>query len=452
MRTSFVGAGILTPDELEEYSARARQSKEALWEILLREGKITESWLADAFAQRQRIPLVVPSTLSIDPEAVHRIPESLARIRQCIPYALAGRALKVVFVDPSDLSSIQAIEFYTGSRVEPAVALRSQVLEAIDANYSRTQAVDIIDQASDQPDFQIFPVSNEVDLDEISSLRAAELPPIVKLVNLVITEALRVKASDIHIEPSQQDLRIRLRVDGVLRDFLQAPAWLHPGLSSRLKVLSKVDITEKRVPQDGRFKVRFQSRVTDLRLSTLPTQFGEKVVMRVLGSNEGIPQPDRLGIPVAELPAILEAVRQPQGMIIVTGPTGSGKTTTLYSLLNYNRSPGVNVVTVEDPIEYQLEGANQVQINPKAGLTFAASLRSILRQDPERHPGGGDPRPRNGGNCVPCRHDRASGSDHAAHQQFHCHCAALAGPGSRSVRHHFFRGADYCAAAGARGL
>jgi type IV pilus assembly protein PilB len=383
MRMSLVNAGILTPGELEEYSEVARKSKEALWEILLRQGKITESWLADTFSQRLRIPIVVLGAIAIDPEAVHRIPESLARLHHCIPYALEGRVLKVAFVDPSNLGSVQAVEFYTGSQVQPAVTLRSQVLEAIDRNYSRTQAVDIIDQAGDQPDIQIFPASQDVDLDENSSLRAAEIPPIIKLVNLVITEALRVKASDIHIEPSEHEICIRLRVDGVLRDFLQAPAWLHPGLSSRLKVLSKLDITEKRVPQDGRFKVRFQQKVTDMRLSTLPTQFGEKVVMRVLGSSEGIPQLEQLGIPVTEMPTILEAVRQPQGMIIVTGPTGSGKTTSLYSLLNYNRSREVNIVTIEDPIEYQLEGANQVQINPKAGLTFAACLRSILRQDPD---------------------------------------------------------------------
>ena len=186
------------------------------------------------------------------------------------------------------------------------------------------------------------------------------------------------------MNPREHDIRIRLRVDGVLRDFLQAPAWLHAGLSSRLKVLGKLDITEKRVPQDGRFKVRFHQRVTDIRLSTLPTQFGEKVVMRVLGSTEGDPAARPSGDSRRRTcRPLLEAVRQPQGMIIVTGPTGSGKTTTLYSLLNYNRSREVNIVTVEDPIEYQLEGANQVQINPKAGLTFAASLRSILRQDPD---------------------------------------------------------------------
>jgi type IV pilus assembly protein PilB len=383
MRNTLVQAGILTSGELEEYSKLARNNKQSFWEILLREGKITESWLADTFSQCLRIPLVALSTISIDPEAVHRIPESVARLHQCIPYALGERVIKVAFVYPSDLNSIQAIEFSTGTKVQPAVAPRSQVLEAIDKNYSRSQAVDYIDQASVHPDFQILPASQDVDLDETSSLRAAGIPPIVKLVNLMIAEALRVKASDIHIEPTEHDLRIRLRVDGVLRDYLQTPGWLHSGLSTRLKVLSKLDIAERRVPQDGRFKVRFQQRVTDLRLSTLPTQFGEKIVMRVLGSNEGIPQPDQLGIPVEALPAILEAVRQPQGMIIVTGPTGSGKTTTLYSLLNYNRSREVNIVTVEDPIEYQLEGANQVQINPKTGLTFAASLRSILRQDPD---------------------------------------------------------------------
>jgi len=383
LRMSLLKSGILTPGELEEYSELARKGKETLWEVLLREGKITESWLADAISQRLRIPLVLLSAVAIDPDAVHRIPESLARRHLCVPYGLERRVLKVAFVDPTDLRSTQAVEFYTGSHVEPAVAPRSQVLEAIDRNYSRAQAVDIIDQASGQPDIQILPPSLDVDLDEVPSRRAAEIPPIIKLVNLVMTEALRMRASDIHIEPSEHDIRIRLRVDGVLKDFFQAPAWLHAGLSSRLKVLSKLDITERRVPQDGRLKVRYQLKVTDIRMSTLPTQYGEKIVLRVLGSNEGIPQVAQLGLPESDMPTILEAVRQPQGMIIVTGPTGSGKTTTLYSLLNHNRSPEVNIVTVEDPIEYQLEGANQVQINPRAGLTFASSLRSILRQDPD---------------------------------------------------------------------
>ena len=354
-----------------------------MWKILLDENKITETWLADSFSRRLRIPLAGVGPLDIDEEVAHRITETLARKHECIPVGMKGRHLQVAFVDPSNLTSVQAIEFFTGSKVQPLVGLRSQVLEAIERYYSREEALDIIDKAGDLSEIQILSTREDLDLDETASVRSAEIPPIIKLVNMIMAEALRAQASDIHIEPAEHEIQIRLRVDGVLRDYLKAPAWLQAGLTSRLKVLSKLDITERRVPQDGRFKVRSQNRITDLRISTLPTQFGEKVVIRVLGSSEGIPSPEQLGVPNEELPAVLEAVKQPQGMMIVTGPTGSGKTTTLYSLLNYKRSSEVNIVTVEDPIEYHLQGANQVQINPKAGLTFATCLRSILRQDPD---------------------------------------------------------------------
>ncbi len=379
----MIKSGILTVEEVEHYSELARTRGEPCWKILLAEKKITEAWLADTLSQRLRIPCAGLGPLAVDEEAAHRITESLARQHECIPVAVNGRHLQVAFVDPSNLTSVQAIEFFTGSKVRPLVALRSQVLEAVETHYSRAQVLDFIDKAGDQSEIQILPTRKDLNLDETASVKNSQIPPIVKLVNMIMAEALREHASDIHIEPAEHEVHIRLRVDGVLRDFLQAPAWLQPGLSTRLKVLSRLDIAEKRVPQDGRFKVRSQNRITDLRLSTLPTQFGEKIVIRLLGSTEGIPAPNQLGVPSEELPAVLEAVKQPQAMIIVTGPTGSGKTTTLYSLLNYKRSSEVNIVTVEDPIEYQLQGANQVQINPKAGLTFAACLRSILRQDPD---------------------------------------------------------------------
>jgi type II secretory ATPase GspE/PulE/Tfp pilus assembly ATPase PilB-like protein len=349
----------------------------------LAENRITESWLADSFSQRLHVPFAGVGPLAIDEEVAHRITESLARKHECIPVAVNGRHLQVAFADPSNLASVQAIEFFTGSKVQPLVGFRSQVLEAVEKYYSRAQALDVIEKAGDLSEIQILPSYEDLDLDEAAAVKTSKIPPIVKLVNMIMAEALREHASDIHIETAEHEINIRLRVDGVLRDYLKAPAWLQPGLSSRLKILSKLDITERRIPQDGRFKVRSDNRVTDLRISTLPTQFGEKVVIRLLGSSEGIPAPDQLGVPSGELPAVLEAVKQPQGMIIVTGPTGSGKTTSLYSLLNYKRSSEVNIVTVEDPIEYQLQGANQVQINPKAGLTFAACLRSILRQDPD---------------------------------------------------------------------
>ncbi len=350
---------------------------------MLRENKITESWLADMYSHELRVPIVALSSCAIEPDAAHRIPESMARKHMCVPFACHERRLRVAFVDPSNLAAIQELEFFTGCKVEPLVAPRSQVLEAIEENFSRTQAVDIIDKAGGRPDLQIVPLAQDLDLDEEANLKAAEIPPIIKLVNLVLSEALRIRASDIHIEPTEHDVRIRLRVDGVLRDFLQVPVWLLPGLSTRLKVVGKLDIAEKRVPQDGRFKVRQQSRVSDVRISTLPTQYGEKVVLRLLGSSQGVPDLGKLGVKEADLRILTDAIAQPQGMVIVTGPTGSGKTTTLYSLLNRKRSSEVSIVTVEDPIEYQLDGANQVQVNPKAGLTFASSLRSILRQDPD---------------------------------------------------------------------
>lgn len=383
MRTELIRSGILTAEEVEHYSELAQTRGEPLWKTLLAEDKITEAWLADSFSQRLRVPLVGVASLAIDDDVAHRITESLARKHECIPIAVNGRKLQVAFVDPSNLISVQAIEFFTGSKVQPLVGLRSQILEAVEKHYSCEEALDIIDRAGDLPEVQILASHEDLDLDEKAFIRSAEIPPIIKLVNMIMAEALREHASDIHIEPAEHEIQIRLRVDGVLRDYLKAPAWLQSGLSSRLKVLSKLDITERRVPQDGRFKVHSGNRITDLRISTLPTQFGEKVVIRLLGSSEGIPAPDHLGIPDEELPAVLEAVKQPQGMIIVTGPTGSGKTTSLYSLLNYKRSSEINIVTVEDPIEYQLQGANQAQVNPKAGLTFAACLRSILRQDPD---------------------------------------------------------------------
>lgn len=384
IRTSLIKSGLLTVQELEHYSKLARALSKTLWHILLAEKKITEVWLTESLSHRLRIPRVASGSLAIDEDAAHRITETLARRHECIPLrVIGGRQLEVAFVDPSDLAAVKAIEFFTGCGVRPLVALRSQVMEAVEKSYSHAEVLDVIDKAGDQSEIQILSTREDLDLDETASVKSSEIPPVIKLVNMILTSALRQRASDIHVEPAEHVVRIRLRVDGVLRDLLQVPAWLQPGLSTRLKVLSKLDIAEKRVPQDGRFKVRRLSRITDLRLSTLPTQFGEKIVIRILGSAEQIPAPEQLGIPSAELPAVLDAVKQPQGMIIVTGPTGSGKTTSLYSLLNYKRSREINIITVEDPIEYQLQGASQVQINPKAGLTFAACLRSILRQDPD---------------------------------------------------------------------
>jgi type II secretory ATPase GspE/PulE/Tfp pilus assembly ATPase PilB-like protein len=378
----LIDSGTLTPKKLEAFARLAGQRKEPLWAVLLEAGKITEAWLADAFAQHLKIPLISFAAHSISPDAVHHIPETLARRHSCIPFAHDDRVLRVAMVDPTNLAAIQDIEFFTGLKVQLFVSPRSEILAAIEEHFAHSEAVDFIAEAELPAGLQVLPTVEEIELDEVDSRRASETPPIVKLANLVLAEALKAQASDIHIEPTEHDVRVRLRVDGVLRDYLQAPTWLHAGITTRLKVMGKLDIAERRLPQDGRFKVRLQNRVVDVRVSTLPTQFGEKVVMRLLEGSCGSYDLTVLGLPEHALQGLIEAADQPQGMIIATGPTGSGKTTTLYALLSRKLSNKLSVVTVEDPIEYKLAGANQVQVNVKAGLTFASSLRSILRQDP----------------------------------------------------------------------
>jgi type II secretory ATPase GspE/PulE/Tfp pilus assembly ATPase PilB-like protein len=380
----LIESGTLTQEELESFVRLAGQRREPLWEALLEAGRITEAWLADTFAERLKIPLISLALRSISAEAVHHIPERVARSYCCIPFARDGRVLQVAMVDPTNLAAIQDIEFFTGLKVQAFVSPRSEVLAAIEEHFAHSGALDFIAEAQLPAGFQVLPGGEEIELDEEDSRRAAEIPPIVKLVNMVLTEALNVRASDIHIEPGEHDVRIRLRVDGVLRDYFQPlDAWFHAGLAARLKVMGKLDIAEKRVPQDGRFKVRYHNRLVDVRLSTLPTQFGEKAVMRLLGGSGALYDLKALGLPEDAMKTLVESSDQPQGMIIVTGPTGSGKSTTLYSLLSRKLSSKLNIVTVEDPIEYQLEGANQVPVNVKAGLTFASCLRSILRQDPD---------------------------------------------------------------------
>jgi type IV pilus assembly protein PilB len=379
----LVECGVLTPKKVEEFARRAGEKKQPLWAALLEAGKITEAWLADTFAQHLKIPLISLASHPISAEAVHHIPETLARRYSCIPFARDERVLQVAMVDPTNLAAIQDIEFFTGLKVQLYVSPRSEILAAIEEHFAHSEAVDLIAQAELPVGLEVQPLDAEIELDEEGTRRASQTPLVVKLVNLVLAEALQAHASDIHIEPTEQDVRVRLRVDGVLRDSWQAPTFLHAGITTRLKVMAKLDIADRRLPQDGRFKVRLQNRLVDVRLSTLPTQFGEKAVMRLLEAGAASYDLKGLGLPEKALQTLVDAADQPQGMIIVTGPTGSGKTTTLYSLLSRKLSSKLSVVTVEDPIEYKLEGANQVQVNAKAGLTFASFLRSILRQDPD---------------------------------------------------------------------
>ncbi|MBI3329544.1 MAG: Flp pilus assembly complex ATPase component TadA, partial [Nitrospinae bacterium] len=312
------------------------------------------------------------------------ISEELARKHACLPLKVEGNSLLLAMANPWDYEAIQDVQFASSLMVRPVVASRTEVLDAIEAHYAtedRLQA--FVGNVPDAADFRILAQdTEELDLDKLDVRSAAALPPVVKLCNVIILDAIKAQASDIHLEPGLHDVQVRLRVDGVLRSYTQVPKWLQNAVVSRLKILAKLDIAERRRPQDGRIKVQVQRKTMDIRVSTLPTHFGEKVVMRLLGSGQ-IPSFQEMGFSDAQGATVESSLTQPQGMILVTGPTGSGKTTTLYSMIMKRKSMEVNIVTVEDPIEYQLPGINQVQVNIKAGLTFANCLRSILRQDPD---------------------------------------------------------------------
>ena len=386
LATLLQKAGVFTQPEIDECIQRARKRNCSLWDLIIEEKQVSEEALADAFASLMKLPRVRLATVTVEPEAIQKVKEDLARKHTCLPLKIENKALLLAMANPSDVQACQDLEFATGMRLRTMVASRTEVLDGIEEHYAGGQRANaFLANIPDTDDLQVEAVSSsqQMDLDEEGgSLQAAEQAPVIRMCNMIVVEALKVRASDIHIEPALNAVQVRFRVDGLLREYMQVPKWMHSAVVTRLKVLAKLDISERRVPQDGRIKVQHQGKPTDLRVSTLPTHYGEKVVMRVLGSS-AIPVLESMGYSKEQIGIMSNALGQPQGLILVTGPTGSGKSTTLYSMLSRRCSPEVNIVTVEDPIEYQLAGVNQVQVNVKAGLTFASCLRSILRQDPD---------------------------------------------------------------------
>ena len=373
-----------TAEELAELVERARESKRSFWDVLLEDNRVTEDALADQFARRLRIRRVWLAAEVID-STLNLIPEILARHYLCLPLRIEKNRLLLCLANPSDLHAIREVEFHTGYSTIPVVSTRSEILAEIDRYYAaRSALVDVVRDTWESQELEVIqPEPEELDLDEGESRRAAETGPVVRLVNLMILEGMRTSASDIHIEPGENEVKVRNRVDGLLRDVMALPKWLHAGIVSRIKILANLDISEKRRSQDGHIGAYFRQKRVDMRVSTLPTRDGEKVVLRILGSGQGIPTIEGLGLETVDRELLLHAVAQPQGMILVTGPTGSGKTTSLYSALLHKRTPELNIVTIEDPVECDLAHVNQVQVNRRAGMTFANSLRSILRQDPD---------------------------------------------------------------------
>jgi type IV pilus assembly protein PilB len=362
-----------------------------LGDLMLERGIVSKKDLANALTEVTHVPFIDCEGLEIDPETLKLLPHAIARRCCALPVFVQGTKLVVAMAEPQNLQIVDELRFSTGMNIVPRLSFRSEIKSAVEKWYGRIEEAEaVVQQAisptTDGPDMEFVSSSSlQRNIEAMQEMQAELLQkstPAVRMVASVISAAATKQASDIHIEPQSGDTVIRFRVDGMLRDFQHIPRSLQNSVVSRIKILSDMDIAERRAPQDGRFLVKIAGRKIDLRVSTLPTQNGEKVVMRLLEAEAPAQGFATLGIPSGIADSLQQLLRLPQGMILVTGPTGSGKSTTLYSSLNLVRRPTVNIITVEDPVEYVLPGLNQVQVNTKAGLTFATCLRSILRQDP----------------------------------------------------------------------
>jgi type IV pilus assembly protein PilB len=369
----LLDSGLVTQQQLSDAFEEHQRAGRALGRVLVEKGVLTESQLVAALAQQIGLPFVDLSDFPVDGAAIASVPPSVCRRYNALPIAYDEGKLLVAMSDPANVFAIDDLRSLTGMEIKPAVATKSDVTAAIN-RYHRVDG-----------DLDDLTMNMDVEEDEdLSGLKeVVEDAPIVKFVNLLITQAIQDRASDIHLEPTERDLRVRFRIDGVLHEIMRSPKNIQSGVISRLKIMADINIAERRVPQDGRLSVNAHGKKIDLRVATLPTVWGEKVVMRVLDNTTAMLKLSDLGFSDSNYERYSQSFTKPYGMILVTGPTGSGKSTTLYATLNIVSRPEINVITVEDPVEYRIPGINQVQVNNKAGLTFAGALRSILRSDPD---------------------------------------------------------------------
>ncbi len=381
--------GHVSPEDLDRALQEQQGQLIPLGELILQRGLVRKEDLAGVLAEVAGVPYLDCTTLIPDAATLGLLPDGFARRYRAIPVALNGKTLTVVMAEPQNLKALAELGFKTGYQIEPRLGFHHEVNSAIDRLYgTKPSSAEHIEIGNDDEGMEFMSSSSQQRNIEAMREMQAELAqkskttPAVQVVASMIRDAATKHASDIHIEPQPGETIVRFRVDGMLRDYRLIPRTLQNTVVSRIKILADMDIAERRTPQDGRFLVRiFASRI-DVRVSTLPTQYGEKVVLRLLESASPMQELSTLGFPERTAQELRRILRLPQGMLLVTGPTSSGKSTTLYSSLNAIRRPSINIVTVEDPVEYAIAGLNQVQVNAKAGLTFAACLRSILRQDP----------------------------------------------------------------------
>ncbi|MBI3625243.1 MAG: type IV-A pilus assembly ATPase PilB [Candidatus Rokubacteria bacterium] len=385
----LVNEGLISQEQLQRALSEQKGSNEKLGTILVRLGSIHEDQLIGFLSRQYGIPSITLSQLDIDPDVVKLVPAQIARKYEVLPVKRTGNALTLAMADPTNVFALDDVAFMTNLQVLPVVASQGAIRQTIERIYepqSSALSEVITAMEGEAPDVELVEggedaAPSKVDIFELKD--ASEEAPVVKLVNLILTDAIRRGSSDIHLEPYEKVFRVRYRIDGVLQEMMAPPKRLEAALLSRVKIMANLDIAERRLPQDGRIKIRYSNREIDLRVSSLPTIFGEKIVMRILDKEALTLDLAKLGFDDWSMENFKKAIHQPYGMVLITGPTGSGKTTTLYSAIHTINSPDINIMTAEDPVEYNLKGINQVQINEEIGRTFAAVLRSFLRQDPD---------------------------------------------------------------------
>ena len=386
----LIKANLLTPKKLQEALEYQKANGGKIGFNLVKLGIVKEEDITRVLSQQHGVPAINLRTMDLDDSVVKLVPSEVAQKYLILPVSRTGATLTVAMVDPTNVFAMDDIKFMTGYNVEPVVASEVAIKEAIDKYYGSIHALElkkVMDEMAETDDpsaLEVLEESEDVDLAKLEA--SSEEAPVVRLVNLILTDSIKRGASDIHVEPYEKDFRVRFRIDGVLYEIMNPPMKLKDAITSRLKIMAKLDISEKRLPQDGRIKIKIKlqgkNKEMDYRVSVLPTLFGEKIVLRLLDKENLMLDMTRLGFEQDSLNKFEKAIFKPYGMVLVTGPTGSGKTNTLYSSISRVNTPETNIITAEDPVEFNLHGINQVQMKEQIGLNFAAALRSFLRQDP----------------------------------------------------------------------
>lgn len=370
-------SGKITKEQLNKALKEQEKSNEKIGEILVNKGYVSKNDIIEVLEFQLGIPHVDLNKYIIKPEVVLQIPENIARRYDLIAIELKGNLLIVAMADPLNIFAIDDIKLYTNYEIQPVISDKDSIRSNMDKYYRKETAEKVLEEFAKSYEHKDINNLEDEELIEVSTA------PVVKLVNSIIEQAVDMRASDIHIEPWDEEIRIRFRIDGDLQDIMRLSINSLSALVTRIKIIGKMDIAEKRIPQDGRVETKVNNKEIDMRISSIPTVYGEKIVLRLLDRSNFMFTKSELGFKDENLRLFNKILEQPYGMVLVTGPTGSGKTTTLYAVLKELNKVEKNIITIEDPVEYKLEGINQVQINPRAGLTFANGLRSILRQDPD---------------------------------------------------------------------